>query len=155
MIKKPVGKSRYHDDAFELEAERILATSGRKVERVEHAETTAVGRLIVNKIQRPARVSVGGDRNWCANPNRAPSGPRRAGNSWPSLPVKATRTFDLERFPFWLNQESALDSSVCRIFYTKPVSTLVENALAMRGSLFRAAAADTYKVYPTGVIASA
>jgi transposase len=34
MSKKPVDKKRYHDEAFKLEALRMLATSGRKIEEV-------------------------------------------------------------------------------------------------------------------------
>ena len=47
MSKKPVGKSRYHDDAFKLEALRILAASGHKVEEV--AEDLGIARSTLSK----------------------------------------------------------------------------------------------------------
>ena len=47
MTKKPAGKTRYHDDAFKLEALRILATSGRKVEEV--AEDLGIARSTLSK----------------------------------------------------------------------------------------------------------
>jgi transcriptional regulator GlxA family with amidase domain len=34
MSKKPVDKKRYHDEAFKVEALRILAASGRKIDEV-------------------------------------------------------------------------------------------------------------------------
>jgi transposase len=34
MSKKPIVRKRYHDEAFKLQAVRILAASGRKVEEV-------------------------------------------------------------------------------------------------------------------------
>jgi transposase len=47
MSKKPVGKKRYHDDAFKVEALRILAASGRKVEEV--AEDLGISRSTLSK----------------------------------------------------------------------------------------------------------
>ena len=47
MSKKPSDKSRYHDEAFKLEAVRILATSGRKIEEV--AEDLGIARSTLSK----------------------------------------------------------------------------------------------------------
>ena len=47
MSKKPVDKKRYRDDAFKLEALRILAASGRTVEEV--AKDLGIGRSSLSK----------------------------------------------------------------------------------------------------------
>ena len=47
MSKRPIDKKRYHDEAFKLEALRILAASGRKVEEV--AEDLGIARSTLSK----------------------------------------------------------------------------------------------------------
>lgn len=47
MTKKPTGERRDYDDAFKLEAVRILDTSGRSV--VEVAKDLGVGRSTLSK----------------------------------------------------------------------------------------------------------
>jgi transposase len=47
MSKKPVDKKRYHDESFKVEALRILAASGRKIDEV--AEDLGISRSTLSK----------------------------------------------------------------------------------------------------------